>query len=108
MNNEVDVASSACIIKLAEIVLTHNYFMFLNDYFIQMKGTAMGSPMAPNYAHLYVGYMKKQSCQSSLFKFFCLPNIIIQKQYIDIFVLWRGMQNSSRRSILFLTLVMST
>ena len=54
-----ELPSSACIITLAEIVLTHNYFMFLNDFFIQMKGTAMGSPMAPNYANLYAGYMEK-------------------------------------------------
>ena len=50
----------------------------------------MGSPMAPNYAHLYVGYMEKQSIFNS-FKNVFLPHIIIWKRYIDdIFVLWRG------------------
>uniref|UniRef100_A0A674E9P8 Reverse transcriptase domain-containing protein n=1 Tax=Salmo trutta TaxID=8032 RepID=A0A674E9P8_SALTR len=85
-----ELPSSACIVTLAEIVLTHNYFMFLNDFFIQTKGTAMGSPMAPNYANLYVGYMEKQSIFNPLKNVF-LPNIIIWKRYIDdIFVLWRG------------------
>ena len=32
--------------------VTHDYFMFLNVFVIQTKGTAMGSPMAPNYANL--------------------------------------------------------
>ena len=81
-----ELPSSACIITLSEIVVTHNYFMYLNDFFIQTMGTAM----APNYAHLYVGYMEKQSIFNSLKNVF-LPHIIIWKRYIDgIFVLWRG------------------
>ena len=64
------------IITLPEIVLTHNYFKFLNYFFIQMKDTAMGSPMAPNYANLHVGYMEKQSVLNP-FKNVFLPNIMI-------------------------------
>jgi hypothetical protein len=77
-------------ILFVEIGLTHNYFMFLNYFFIQTKGIAMGSPMAPNYANIYVGYMEKQSIFNPLKNVF-LPDIIIWKLYIDdIFVLWRS------------------
>lgn len=61
-----ELPSSACIMTLAEIVFPRNYFMFQNNFFIQMKGTAMGSPMAPNYANMYVRYMKKQSILNPL------------------------------------------
>ena len=63
--------------------------MFLHDFFIQMKGTALGSPMAPNYANLYVGYMEKQPIFNPLKNVF-LPIIIWKRYFDDIFVLWRG------------------
>ena len=93
-----ELPSSACIVTLAEIVLTHNYFMFLNDFFIQTKGTAMGSNMAPNYAicmwvtwrnSLFSILSKMFSCLTSLF-----GNGILM---IFLFYVW-VMQNRSRHS----------
>jgi hypothetical protein len=53
-----------------------------------MKGTAM-APMAPNYANLYVGYMK-QSILNPLKNVF-LNDITMWKWYVDdSCVLWRG------------------
>ncbi len=52
----VDVKpSTACLLDLASIVLTNNFFRFQDDFYLQVKGTAMGSKMAPNYACLYMG-----------------------------------------------------
>ncbi len=34
-------------------------FRYKDDFFLQIKGTAMGSTMAPNYAHLYVGLFEQ-------------------------------------------------
>lgn len=80
-----------------------NYFMFVNDFFIQTTGTAMGSPMAPNYANLYV---KQYSILSK--NIYCLTLLYGNGSFM-VFLLYGGvMQNSSRHSMLFLTLVLST
>ncbi len=47
--------SAAFLLDLASIVLTKFLFRFQDDFYLQVKGTAMGSKMAPNYACLYVG-----------------------------------------------------
>ncbi len=46
---------TACLLDLASIVLINIFFRFQGDFYLQVKGTAMGSKMAPNYACLYVG-----------------------------------------------------
>ena len=48
------------LVDLAQLVLTSNYFFFRGVFFLQTKGTAMGSTMAPNYANLYLGMFEKQ------------------------------------------------
>ncbi len=45
--------SANCIKTLAKLVLTKKKFRYEDDFFLQIKGTAMGSTMAPNYANLY-------------------------------------------------------
>ena len=82
--------SNACIVTMAEVVLTHNYFMFQDEYFLQRRGVAMGSPMAPNYAGLYVGFLEKTKILSTINNPF-FDNIILWKRYIDdVFLLFRG------------------
>lgn len=36
-------------------MLTKNYFSVDRDFYLQIKGTAMETTMAPNYANLYDG-----------------------------------------------------
>ena len=40
--------------RLILFVLRSNIFGFANRFYRQIKGTAMGTPMAPNYAHLFM------------------------------------------------------
>lgn len=42
-----------------EIVLTNNTFTFNGKHFRQIKGTAMGTKMAPIYATLALGYLEE-------------------------------------------------
>ncbi|XP_030043886.1 vomeronasal type-2 receptor 26-like [Microcaecilia unicolor] len=42
------------ILTFATLALTKNYFLFQDTFYQQIKGTAMGSTMAPNLANLYV------------------------------------------------------
>lgn len=75
-----------CILDLANTVLTNNVFRFQNEYFIQKKGTAMGSRMAPNYACLYMGLFEKQFVLHQTNPFY--SKICFYKRFIDdIFVI---------------------
>ena len=48
------------IVKLAELVLTLNAFQFEHKYFLQIKGTAMRTRMAPSYANLFMGKLENK------------------------------------------------
>ena len=93
--------SNTCIVTLAEIVLTHNYFLFQDDFFLQKSGVAMGSPMAPNYAGLYVGYLEK----TKIFNPTCNPflsKILLWKRFIDdVFLLFKGTREELHNFFLF-------
>jgi hypothetical protein len=51
---------SRYIYKLIRIILTFNCFMFVNRLFKQILGTAMGTPMAPSYANIFMGKVESQ------------------------------------------------
>ena len=45
---------SIIIINLIPIILNSNAFRFGNEYYRQITGTAMETPMAENYANLFI------------------------------------------------------
>lgn len=55
LNQPESKLSIDCILDLACIALTNNIFQFQDNFYIQRKGTAIVSKMAPNYACLYMG-----------------------------------------------------
>lgn len=48
------------IMGLLEIVLEKNYFTQEKQFFLQVNGVAMGSPVAPSIANLYMANFEKQ------------------------------------------------
>eukprot|EP00061_Rhincodon_typus_P004036 g21600.t1 len=52
------------LLRLAELVLTLNKFSFNSSHFLQVRGVAMGTHMAPRYACLFVGYVEYSLFQS--------------------------------------------
>ena len=50
--------SSETLLRLAELVLTLNWFSFATSYYKQINGVAMGTKMGPSYANLFVGYIE--------------------------------------------------
>lgn len=43
------------IVDSTHFCLTHNYFSFDNNFYLQTQGTAMGVNFAPSYANLTMG-----------------------------------------------------
>ena len=54
------IPSTDFLCKLAEFVLTCNAFSFEDEFYLQTKGTAMGTRMAPSYANLFMGLLEKK------------------------------------------------
>ena len=60
-SNELPVSS---LLKLIQLVLENNHFRFNKENYIQKMGTAMGSPMAPAYASLFMGKLEQEFLES--------------------------------------------
>ncbi|CAJ0947650.1 unnamed protein product [Ranitomeya imitator] len=75
-------------LDLLTIVLTRNFFMFEDQFYLQIKGTAMGSNVAPPYANSYMALFEEEIVYPDpLFQAHC-P---FWRRYIDdVFCLWTG------------------
>lgn len=49
------------ILKLLEINLRRNDFLFNSEYFLQIKGTAMGKRFAPSYANIFMAHWEERA-----------------------------------------------
>ncbi|CAN8013568.1 unnamed protein product [Ixodes persulcatus] len=68
---------------LIRLVLENNNFEFEGRHFLQTRGTAMGTKMAPNYANLFMADLDSRFLSSR----FLQP--LFYKRYIDdIFMVW--------------------
>lgn len=94
------VAHGQFVVDLLQFTLTRNYFIFSGRIFHQLQGTAMGSPCAPSYANLYLGWWEF----STVFGDFPpegVDHVGLWARYIDdIFVIWQG---SSQNFLISLT-----
>ena len=72
---------------LAECVLKNNIFEHNLTFFKQIRGTAIGTKMAPPYAIIFMGNLEEQILQDCSFK----P--LVWRRYInDIFLLWQHVE----------------
>jgi hypothetical protein len=55
------------IIKLMQWVLTHNFICFEDNIYLQIEGTAMGTPMAPTYAIIFMYAIERKHLRQALF-----------------------------------------
>ncbi|XP_061180683.1 uncharacterized protein LOC133189301 [Saccostrea echinata] len=85
------------ILEATEIVLTNNTFTFNGKHFKQIKGTAMGTKMAPTYATLTLGYLEEKMYQKVGEQFNEeVKNYISNywKRYLDdCFIVWKFSDN---------------
>ena len=61
-----DRFTQSFIVDSVKFILEHNYFLFDNVMYRQVKGTAMGPDFAPPYACLSVGYLEETKLFDSL------------------------------------------
>jgi hypothetical protein len=71
------------IARLIQLVLENNHFKFDKDFYLQKMGTAMGSPMAPTYASLFMGKFEEEFINSINLK----PTVWF-RFLDDIFMIW--------------------
>ena len=67
------------ILKAIEFVLTQGYIIFENRIFQQCNGAAMGSPMIPPYANIYM-YMLERNVVN---KFTATNFVLLYKRFLD-------------------------
>ena len=79
-SNELPVNS---VLKLIQLVLENNHFRFNKENYIQKMGTAMGSPMAPAYASLFMGKLEQEFLESRDL----VPSLWL-RFLDDIFIVW--------------------
>ncbi|XP_071171038.1 uncharacterized protein [Mytilus edulis] len=84
--------SNDFIIKGLKLILENNYFQFNDTYYLQIKGTAMGTKVAPTYATLVMGYIEKQLYEKIPSEFDENFRVYIEenwKRYLDdCFIFW--------------------
>ncbi|CAJ0943091.1 unnamed protein product [Ranitomeya imitator] len=75
-------------LTLLKLILTKNFFLFADQFYIQKVGTAMGSNVAPPYANIFMAAFEEKFVYTHhLFQQHCL----YWKRYIDdVFLIWRG------------------
>ena len=92
--------SSAILKKLILLVLQSNIFRFNEQLYRKIKGTAMGTPMAVNYANIFLDDFENKM----LDEFYEINKMrpLVWWRYIDdIFFIWHGDETSLRKFIHF-------
>ncbi|CAJ0938772.1 unnamed protein product [Ranitomeya imitator] len=74
--------------ELLGLVLTKSFFLFEDQYYMQQKGTAMGSDIAPPYANIFMDFFENTFV-------YCHPlftsHVFFWQRYIDdVFLIWTG------------------
>ena len=76
---------------LLEKVLKLNNFTFNGEHYIQIKGTAMGTRVAPNFANVYMGRLEHKFVYQTQWANW----LIMWVCFIDdIFLIWKGDKDS--------------
>ncbi|XP_063805763.1 uncharacterized protein LOC134984051 [Pseudophryne corroboree] len=75
------------ILDSISFILRHNYFTFLDTFYLQVMGTAMGTRFAPSYANLYMGEVEDQLVWGGDLG----ADLVLYGRYIDdLFIIWNG------------------
>ena len=71
--------------QMLKFILENNYFTFDDKFYLQIHGTAMGTPFAPNYANIFMTKIENQILHNA--GHYKTP--LLWKRFIDdIFIIW--------------------
>ena len=77
--------------QMLKFILENNYFTFDNKFYLQVHGTAMGTPFAPNYANIFMAKIENQILNNEQ-QIYKTP--LLWKRFIDdIFIIWPHSEN---------------
>ena len=86
--------------KLIRMILSCNTLSFMSRFFHQIKGTAMGTPMAVNFANLFMASFEEAMLNEYFKQHGKRPNTWLR--YIDdIFFVWTGSEESLKHFLNF-------
>ena len=81
---------------IVNLVLMLNNFIFNNKHYLQIKGTAMGTRAAPNYANLFMGEFEEKYVYGSKWNRY----LTYYGRFInDIFISWNGSEEELKHFI---------
>ena len=84
-NNIITPEITQSVIDILSLILNKNTFTFNNEHFLQIHGTAMGSPMARTYANIFMAILERKLLNEA-------PQGLIPIEWIrfidDIFAIW--------------------
>ncbi|CAJ0934161.1 unnamed protein product [Ranitomeya imitator] len=86
-----DLGGPMCdlVLELLGFVLTHNFFVFKDIFYLQKRGTAMGAACAPSYANLFLGAWERSIFGDGGVQ--AADHVLCWVRYIDdILFLWGG------------------
>lgn len=74
-------------LDLIRLCVNNNYFTFNNEYYLQTFGVAMGSPLSPVLANIFMEYLESEYLPN------LTPRPLLWLRYVDdIFVIWPNNQ----------------
>ncbi|KAM4034776.1 uncharacterized protein ACNLHF_021466 [Anomaloglossus baeobatrachus] len=97
-NSDLGSNSISLCLALLDIVLSANYFLFGDDFYKQICGTAMGFNVAPAYANLYMNEFEEMHIYTNtLYQ----QNVTCWYRFIDdIFCIWNGNTNDLKKFLI--------
>lgn len=89
-STDVGETQARFLLKCFDFALSHNFFWYGGEFFLQCKGVAMGARYAPSLANLYVGLWEIETIYQNR-----NPNLLLWRRFIDdVIILWEGDQAS--------------
>ncbi|CAM2115114.1 unnamed protein product [Caretta caretta] len=82
-NSIPDNVTANLVAELCDFVLTHNYFTFGDNVYLQISGTAMGTRMAPQHANIFMADLEQRFPSSRP-----LTPLLYLRYIDDIFIIW--------------------
>ena len=89
--------SKAALRKLFQFATSGTHFMFESKFYDQIDGVAMGSPLGPVLANLFMGYHEQKWLQS-----FEESEVVLYRRYVDDIICLFKSESDADKSFVFL------